>query len=116
MDPTYINKIREWVEIDNVVLAKKEEISTVSIKKKELEEDIIEYVENKKLEKLSITISDGTIDFYKKTQSQALSIKLLKNILSKYEGRLDPEEICDFVKENLEKKTSIYMKRNFKDD
>lgn len=115
MDIKYVRKIQEWVELDNKVLKTKEEMKEIYDKKKEVEDEILDYVEEHKFDNLSLSISDGTIKFSKRNTTQPLSMKTLKSILEKYSKdhtNLDVNEICDFVSKNMEKKSSICMKRD----
>lgn len=118
MDISYINKVREWVEIDNKILRSKDNIKEAVDKKKDLEEEILEYVEKNKLTELTLNISDGTIKFSKKVATQPLSIKTIKALMEKYKEEynldIDVNDICTFISSNLEKKTSHFMKRDVK--
>lgn len=120
MDLSYINRVKEWVEIDNKLLRNKNELKDIVEKKKNLEDEILEYVESNKLENLCLNITDGTVKFSKRNQTQGLSIKVIKSMLENYNIKknkeLDVDEICDFIVTNLEKKTQIFMKRDIKDD
>jgi hypothetical protein len=118
MDITYVKKVQEWVELDNKILKNKDEIKDTVEKKKDLEDDILQYIEENKFDNLSLSISDGNIKFAKKTNTQPLSIKTIKTILEKYKFEknvaLDADDICAFVSSNLEKKSSVFMKRDIK--
>jgi hypothetical protein len=118
MDLTYVKKVQEWVELDNKVLKNKEQIKDVVEKKKCLEDDIIHYIEESKFDNLNLSISDGNIRFSKKTSTQPLSIKTLKVLLDKYQAEhktsVNVDEICDYIVANLEKKTTMFMKRDIK--
>jgi hypothetical protein len=88
-------------------------------KKKRLEEEILEYVETNKLENLCLNITDGTVKFSKRNQTQSLSIKVIKSMLESYidkrNKKVDVDDICDFIVTNLEKKTQVFMKRDIKE-
>lgn len=117
MELDYVKKVQEWVELDNVLMRSKEATKEAVSKKKELEDSILEYVEQNKLDKLSLSISDGVIKFAKKTTPQSLSHKVLRSILEDYAEEhpdIDVGEICDFVASKLEKRTTFYMKRDIK--
>lgn len=117
MDLEYIQKVKEWVEMDNQILSNKEQIKDVVERKKELEEEILTYIEHNKFDNLSLNISDGTIKFSKRNTSQPLSMRTLRIILNKYSHEkttIDVDGICEFISTNLEKKTSIGMKRDIK--
>jgi hypothetical protein len=119
MDLSYINRVKEWVEIDNKLLRSKNELKDIVDKKKRLEEEILEYVETNKLENLCLNITDGTVKFSKRNQTQSLSIKVIKSMLESYidkrNKKVDVDDICDFIVTNLEKKTQVFMKRDIKE-
>lgn len=117
MDPTYVSKVQEWVECDNVIAKHKEDMKTVHDKKKTLEDDIIKYVEDHKYDKLIINITDGHIKFGKRKVTQSMSMKTLAAILDKYSKQhetLDVQSIMKFVDESLETKSKTIMSREFK--
>lgn len=122
MDSQYIDKMKVWLEIDNKVIKLKEQLNELTDEKKELEDEILQYVEENALDKVKVNISDGTLKFAQSLQKQALSMKLLKTVLTKYneesEGNkrnhqsLDVDEIIKFISSNLESKSKKYIKRD----
>ena len=115
MDIGYIKKIQDWVQYDNRILKNKEDMKDVIDKKKELEEDILEYIEKNKYDKLTVNITDGNIKFSKRNTTQPLSMKTLRTIFEKYNnkgGDLDITEIMKFISESLETKQKIHMQRD----
>lgn len=118
MDLEYIRKVQEWVELDNRILRNKEQIKEVIEKKTSLETEILDYVEDKKIEDLTLSISDGNIKFAKKHTVQQINNRTLKTLLEKYvdekQIKLDVNEICNFITNNLEKKSGVYMKRSIR--
>ena len=116
MDIAYIKKIQQWVDCDNKILKSKDDIKEVIEKKKELEDEILTYVEDNKYDKLTLNITDGNIKFSKRNTTQPLSMKTLKTILEKYNGEggdLDIAEIMKYISESLEVKQKIHMQRDF---
>ena len=115
MDIQYIKQIQKWVELDNATLKNKESIKSVVEEKKDIEETIIEYVGNNKLENINISITDGNIKFQKKNTVQPLNIKTLRNLLQKYNDEtpssINIDEVCDFITKNLDVKVSYMIKR-----
>jgi hypothetical protein len=117
MDPEHIDKIKQWVTLDNKVQKSKEAIKSVQDDKKALEEEILDYVASNNCDKLVINISDGTIKFAKKTTQQSISMKYLKDILRKFseEKQSIPHDILlKYITDNLEKHISLTMKRDIK--
>jgi len=101
MDPRYIEKIQEWVKLDNQLLR----------------ENILEFINQNKLEALTINISDGTIKFATQNSKSPLTIKSLKSILDKYNNEVSPINVDDLVKyinANMETKSRTYIKRDVK--
>lgn len=117
MDPRYVEKIQEWVKLDNQLLRVKDSTSDIQQKKKDLEEDILEFISKNKLEALTINISDGTIKFSSQNTKTPLNMKSLKTILDKYSSEESPinvDEIIKYISNNLETKTRSFIKRDVK--
>lgn len=121
MDIAYIKKVQEWVELDNILLKSKEETQDSVDKKKDIEGDILNYVEKHNIE-FNLAISDGHIKFAKRNTNQALSMKVIKTLLGKYFSTVekaklgvDVDDICEFLTSNLEKKTVYFMKRDIQE-
>lgn len=117
MDPSYVDKMREWVELDNKLMHLKEQVQELNEEKKEIEEDILKYVETKGLDKITVNISDGCLKFPKRNTQQTMSLKYVKNTLAKYSEEtqnVDAEEIYKFLVSNLETKTKAYIKRDIR--
>ena len=115
MDIEYITKIQKWVEMDNRIMKNKEDIKDIIQNKKELEDEILEYVESKKYDKLTVNISDGNIKFAKRNTTQPLSMKTLRVLLDKYIGEhgseLNTISLIKYISDNLETKQKLVMKR-----
>jgi L-asparaginase/Glu-tRNA(Gln) amidotransferase subunit D len=119
MDIAYVQKLQKWVELDNKLLKNKEDIKDIIQERKELEEDVLEYVEKNKYDRLTVNITDGTIKFGKRNVSQPLSMKTVRGILEKYnteKNSIDVADIMKFLSENLETKQKVMMRREFADE
>lgn len=115
MDNQYVEKMKEWIEMDNVYAALRQQMNELNDKKKELEDDILKYIEENNLEKVVVTVSDGTLKFPKRSQQQAISLKFLKTNLAKYNDEkesINVEEVFKFLISNLETKTKLSIKRD----
>ncbi len=115
MDNQYIEKMKEWIELDNVYGELRQQINELSEKKKVLEEDILMYVEENNLEKLVVSVSDGTLKFPKRSVQQSISVKYLKSTLAKYNEEKEPinvDEVLKYITSNLETKTKLSLKRD----
>lgn len=120
MDDAYVEKLKKWIELDNSVSKLKEEMSVFVEEKKELEEEIVQYVEDTKLEKVTVNTSDGALKFSKRKVTQCLTMKYIKNTLEKYvqqeeHATIDVDSICRFLASNLETKSKTYIKRDVYD-
>ena len=118
MDPLHMQKIQQWVSLDNELLKNKDKIKDSIETKKNCEKQIIEYVEKNKQNNLIINISDGSIKFSNRTQSTAISLKFLKTVLEKYsteKSTINHDDLYNFIADNIEKKSVTIMERKFKD-
>ena len=118
MDVEYMRKIQQWVECDNKILKIKDQVKDATEKKKELEEDIINHVEEKKYDKLTINITDGNIKFSKRNTTQPLTMKTLRTLLDSYSQQtnntVETEDIMKYISDNLEVKQKTLMLRDVK--
>lgn len=117
MEATYIDKVKEWVELDTKAVELKTSMNELNEKKKELEEDIIDYVEKNQLENVTLNISDGRLKFPKTTVKQSLSMKYIKTTIGKYNEenasspQIDVDALCQYIVDNLETSTKVTIKR-----
>ena len=117
MDPRYVTKIQEWVRLDNQLMRVKEESADVVEKKRELEEEIVQFVSEKKLQNLTINISDGAIKFSTTNSKAPINMKSLKTLLEKYSQEVafvNTNEILKYIGDNLETKSKVSIKRDLK--
>lgn len=113
----YVEKMKEWVDIDNKMMQLKEQLHELSDEKKEVEEEILKYVEVKGLDKVTVNIDDGTLKFPKRSTQQSISLKYLKTTLGKYAedvSVINVEELYKFMVSNLETKIKMYIKRDIR--
>jgi hypothetical protein len=116
MENSYVDKVREWVDLDNQSIDLKTSLNKVNDEKKQLEDDILEYVEKNNLENVSLTLSDGKLKFPKTVVKQSLSMKYLKTAFTKYNeenpySTIDTETVCKFLVDNLDSSSKISIKR-----
>lgn len=115
MEHQYVEKMTEWLELDNKAMKLKEQLQEVAEEKKGIEEEILKYVEDNGLDKITVNISDGSLKFPKRTTQQSISLKYLKTTLSKYSEQkqgVDADELYKFLISNLETKTKMVIKRD----
>ena len=138
MDPDYVEKVKEWVRLDNIILRNTEEVKAakedtkkieervaervadVIEEKKRVEKDIMEYVQANNLETMQLKISDGVITFSKKTTQRPMSQKFLKDTLQKYADEnpgenLQHTKVFEYLLSNVEKKVDVSINRTVKD-
>lgn len=128
MNPDYIKKVQDWVKLDNKILEVEsqltplkdsikqilEEHKDIYEKKTTIERDIIDYIQSNNMDMLTIKTSDGNIKFSKRTNTQPLSMKLLRGILQDYEEAnpdISADDIIQFVSTKLDKKSNLSIKR-----
>jgi hypothetical protein len=115
MDVQYIKKVQEWVLYDNELLKHKENVKGVVEKKKDLEDEILKYVEDNKYDKLTINISDGNIKFSKRNTTQPLTMKGLRSMLESYQdAQIDVDDLMKHISSGLQVKQKVCMQRDFK--
>lgn len=133
MDIQYIELIKEWVKLDNIIQVNQEEVKKAKEEAKKLEErvsvqveqkktienEIVNYVQSNKLENIQLKISDGVITFGKKTSQKPMSQKFLRETMQKYadenpDENIQFEKIIEFIGNNVEKKTTYEINRLIK--
>lgn len=118
MDPKYIQKVQEWIKYDNVLQRIKQETTDAANKKKEVEEEILTYVQENNLQSLNINVSDGSIKFSTVNSKSPLTMKTLKSLLEKYSTEkkvvINIDEIVKFINDNMESKAKSFIKRDIK--
>lgn len=104
--------IKKWVEIDNLMKEKNEELKQLRIEKNSIQEEILTYVEQNELNTSTIQISDGTLKFNKCKQIQGLTLKYIEDCLLDFIDNDDKvKEIMNHIKTNREHKYSNEIKR-----
>lgn len=115
METACIEKVREWLELDNQAQELRNTMNELNEKKKELEDIILKYVEQNNLENVSVSLNDGKLKFAKINFKQSLSLKYIKNTLAKYNEdvteKVDIVAICKYLTDNLETSSKTTIKR-----
>jgi hypothetical protein len=115
MDDTYLEKLRKWIDLDNQTVRLKSQLAELGDEKKEVEDEIVEYIKANSLDKVTVNIADGTLKFAKRSSQQAMSIKYLKATLMKYNEEQEPintDAVLQYLISNLESKTKMFIKRD----
>jgi Family of unknown function (DUF5760) len=117
MDDVYVYKVKEWITLDDQTTELKSSMNGLIEKKKELEDDILKYVVENKLEDVTVTFGGKKLKFSKTNVKQAMSIKYIKSALTKYneehvnDTKIDVDDLCKFLLDNLETTSKVCIKR-----
>jgi len=110
--PTLEKKIKKWVELDNNIKSANEEIKDARTERSILNDEIIEIIEQKQLNKATINISDGRLRFVTTKQTAPLTLtyieKCLKDLIT---NETQVEQIMNYIKKSREVKTVTDIKR-----
>lgn len=119
MDEVYVDKLKKWIEYDNSITQLKEKMSVLNESKKQIEEDVIQYIEHSGLSGVSVAISDGSLKFPTRKIQQSMSLKFIRSVVDKYNEekgqQIDNEQFCQFLMSKLDTKQKIYIKRDHVD-
>ena len=115
MESRYVAKIQRWVELDNKIEVKKMRLKEFSDEKKNLEEEILNYIESENKHNVQINTSDGNIQFVETKMPQLLTFKFLRDSLARYfehpPDQVNSKSILDFIQKNRDIKSKLIMKR-----
>ena len=109
---SFENDIKNWVSLDNQYKVLSEKIKELRIKRNGVEEKIMDYVEEKGLNKATVMINDGKLRFSDIKTSSPLTLKYVEKCLSELirdEGKV--EQIMNYIKENREVKNNSVIRR-----
>ena len=112
MDSTIKENIKEWVTLDNYSKIINEKNKEVRQKKKEIRNNIMNYVESNNLIDNVIQISDGKLKFQYIKSYAPISLKYVEKCLNdciKNEKQVDI--LMNYIKENREVKEHQDIKR-----
>jgi hypothetical protein len=117
LDHSTVNKIKQWVSLDNKVELKKMRLKEYTDERKALEDDILSYVENNNKKNLQINTSDGYIDFHDVKTTQIMTLKYIKDALESYfaSDQTSPASastIYEYLLNNRDSKTKTVMRRH----
>lgn len=117
MNEHCIKLVKKWVDYDNVIEIKKTKLKDIQDKKKVVEDEILEYVEENDLKNLHINITDGNIKFSETKSNQMITQKYLKDAIESFfqnhtGSNINPKALYDYIMTNRETKTRLCIKRN----
>lgn len=106
--------IQEWVNYDNELKTLHENTKEIRNKKNELEDKILSFVENNKMENSVINISDGRLKFVETKQTAPLTLTFLDQCLSEViANKSQVEQIMNYIKKKRETKLVPEIKRYY---
>lgn len=110
--PTLEAKIKRWVELDNQIKTSADEVRDIRTEKAVIGDEILDIVEEKKLDKATVNISDGKLRFVAAKHTAPLTLTYVEKCLSELitNGK-QVEQIMSYIKKNRETKTTMEIKR-----
>jgi hypothetical protein len=110
--PTLEAKIKRWVELDNQIKSSADEVRDIRTEKAVIGDEILDIVEEKKLDKATVNISDGKLRFVAAKHTAPLTLTYVEKCLSELitNGK-QVEQIMSYIKKNRETKTIMEIKR-----
>lgn len=105
-------KIKRWVELDNQIKSSADEIRDIRTEKAVINDEILDIVEEKKLDKATVNISDGKLRFVAAKHTAPITLTYIEKCLSELitNGK-QVEQIMMYIKKNRETKTTMEIKR-----
>lgn len=105
-------KIKRWVELDNQIKSSADEIRDIRTEKAVINDEILDIVEEKRLDKATVNISDGKLRFVAAKHTAPITLTYIEKCLSELitNGK-QVEQIMSYIKKNRETKTIMEIKR-----
>tara|TARA_B110000037_G_scaffold207377_1_gene254280 strand:+ start:764 stop:1120 length:357 start_codon:yes stop_codon:yes gene_type:complete len=104
--------IKKWVELDNKHKKIKELNSSIKKEKDKYSTYITEYIKNNNLQKKSILIKDGKINYNETKTTQSVTKKyLIEKLTELFKSNQKAEEISNYIYDKRETKTKASIKR-----
>lgn len=103
--------IKNWVQIDNIITEKNNELKEMKLQKQELYDNIMTYVEENNLDTTTISISDGSLKFNKNKQIQPLTLSFVKSCLT---DLIDSEEQVDVIMKHIKSSRTYKLTNEIK--
>jgi len=104
--------VKKWILLDNEISIENEKLKELRNKRSEVHQEIIKHIQNEKLEKSTIEISDSKLKFGITKTSNPLSLKYVESCLnSVISNKEDVVKIMNIIKSNRISKEVFEMKR-----
>jgi uncharacterized coiled-coil DUF342 family protein len=116
---TFKDNIRKWVELDNMSYRYKLKMDELKKKKdkyeqerNKLQDNVLSFMENNKLEDNEIVISDGKLKYFNSKSSTSVSQKFIQERLKLYfKDKEKAAEITEFIYNGREVSFTPVIKR-----
>ena len=122
MEDNMVQKVKKWVQLDNKIEIKKCKLKLVADERREVEDEILEYVQDQDKSNLHIRISDGHIEFFENRTQQPMTIKFIKDMVHAYfdahTDNPDPAKeltaagMIDYILSNRDTRKKLVMRRH----
>jgi hypothetical protein len=120
MQSDYVQKIKRWVELDNVVQVQKSKLKVYADEKKSLEDSITDYIQDNDMMNVQIKLSNGLVKFSENYTASSITLKMIKDAIHQYFTEHDEclkhnpnlvEELYASIANKREGKKKVVMKR-----
>ncbi len=117
MSDDFQTSIKAWVEVDNELKILNNRARELREERREIQDEILEYVETNKLSNATVNISDGQLKFANVRQQSTLTYTHVKNCLMDcIQSEEDVKKIMKYIKQKREVKYVPDIKRSYKKD
>lgn len=111
------DNIKAWVAVDNELKIVNNRAKELRDERRDIQEEIIEYVETNKLSNATVNITDGQLKFANVRQQAALTYTHVKSCLMDcIQDEEDVKKIMKYIKQKREVKYVPDIKRSYKKD
>ena len=108
------NHIKQWVEIDNQVKILNTELRELRMKRNNISDHIVSFVDTNNLDKAVIEISDGSLKFGTTKQTSPITLKFIKKCLNEcINNEESVEQLIDYIKYKRDIKMKSDIKRSY---
>jgi hypothetical protein len=106
--------IQNWVELDNELKRINERAKDIRMRKNDIEDKLMTYVEDNNMNNSVVNISDGKIKFCETKQTSPLTLGFLEKCLSEVIANQNQvKQIVDYIKSKRETKMVPEIKRYY---
>ena len=114
------DNIRDWVKYDNMVYRYKlkmdelkKEKEKYELERNKIQDSVLSFMENNKLENDEIVISDGKLKYFNSKSSTSISRKYIEQRLKEYFKNEDKaKDVAEFIYSGREVKYTAVLKRS----